>query len=207
MPRAFSDQEESSIRDQLRSIGSKLFAAQGVSKTSIEQITQSVGIAKGSFYKFYPTKELLFFELLECRQNAIRAPFLDNNIPKQKRTREHLEQLVSKLFTQLCSDPLVQLMGQEREILAIRRKVPVDTLMAHQKADQEFLARLIERWNHAQAAPERDKVAACMTLLVLLSLNQEFVGERLLPHAAAAAICSLVDCFFGPKIHATGKSQ
>ena len=77
MPRAFNDREERQIRARLRKDGRKLFAARGVLKTSIEEIARSAGIAKGSFYKFYGSKELLFFELLEETQNEIRAPMLD----------------------------------------------------------------------------------------------------------------------------------
>ena len=34
-------------------------------KTSVDQLTKAVGIAKGSFYKFYESKEMLFFAVLE----------------------------------------------------------------------------------------------------------------------------------------------
>ena len=34
-------------------------------KTSVEQLTEAVGISKGSFYKFFESKELLFFTVLE----------------------------------------------------------------------------------------------------------------------------------------------
>ena len=37
----------------------------GMKKTSVEQLTKAVGIAKGSFYKFYESKEMLFFAVLE----------------------------------------------------------------------------------------------------------------------------------------------
>ena len=37
----------------------------GIRKTSVEQLTEAAGIAKGSFYKFFPSKELLFFAVLE----------------------------------------------------------------------------------------------------------------------------------------------
>ena len=33
----------------------------GMKKTSVDQLTKAVGIAKGSFYKFYESKEMLFF--------------------------------------------------------------------------------------------------------------------------------------------------
>ena len=39
--------------------------ALGMKKTSVEQLTKAVGIAKGSFYKFYESKEVLFFAVLE----------------------------------------------------------------------------------------------------------------------------------------------
>ena len=34
-------------------------------KTSVDQLTKAVGIAKGSFYKFYESKEMAFFAVLE----------------------------------------------------------------------------------------------------------------------------------------------
>ena len=34
-------------------------------KTSVDQLTKAVGIAKGSFYKFYESKEMLFFAVLD----------------------------------------------------------------------------------------------------------------------------------------------
>ena len=37
----------------------------GMRKTSVEQLTEAVGISKGSFYKFFDSKELLFFAVLE----------------------------------------------------------------------------------------------------------------------------------------------
>ena len=37
----------------------------GMKKTSVDQLTKAVGIAKGSFYKFYESKEMLFFAVLE----------------------------------------------------------------------------------------------------------------------------------------------
>ena len=37
----------------------------GMKKTSVDQLTKAVGIAKGSFYKFYESKEMAFFAVLE----------------------------------------------------------------------------------------------------------------------------------------------
>ena len=37
----------------------------GMRKTTVEQLANAVGISKGSFYKFFGSKELLFFAMLE----------------------------------------------------------------------------------------------------------------------------------------------
>ena len=37
----------------------------GMKKTSVDQLTKAVGIAKGSFYKFYESKEMAFFAVLK----------------------------------------------------------------------------------------------------------------------------------------------
>lgn len=37
----------------------------GMRKTTVEQLANAVGISRGSFYKFFDSKELLFFAMLE----------------------------------------------------------------------------------------------------------------------------------------------
>ena len=196
IPRAFNKQESVEIRTSLKANAHQLFVSQGVLKTSIEQITSAAAIAKGSFYKFYASKELLFFELLEETQNAIRTPLITIKSKQQTPDRQQLERLLHKMFEQISNDPLIQYMGQDKELLAIRRKVPAETLIAHQQDDQDFIDALIMRWNNKAKPPLRDVVAARMTLLLLISLKQDFLGPRLLTHAVSSAVVSLADCFF-----------
>lgn len=193
MPRSFNIREEDDIRGRLQREAATLFARQGVLKTTIEQIVKSVGIAKGSFYKFYPSKEVLFFMLMEQRQNAIRGPLLNSGLPK---TRDNFETLIFEMFKQVCQDPLIQYMGKKDQIMVISRRVPVEILMSHQEDDQRFLDDMVHQWNAKVDTPPRDKIAAHMSLLVLMSINQDFMSDRLMPFAAKSVITSLADCFF-----------
>lgn len=65
MPVKFSKNELNMIKSQLLVVGRMLFESQGFHKTTIDQLVDSVGIAKGSFYKFYDNKESLFYDILE----------------------------------------------------------------------------------------------------------------------------------------------
>lgn len=62
---AFTEQKNEMIRKDLLDEALRCAVTIGGRKTSVEQLTEAVGIAKGSFYKFFPSKELLFFAVLE----------------------------------------------------------------------------------------------------------------------------------------------
>lgn len=62
---AFTDEQNEQIRNDLIREARRCGITIGMRKTSVEQLTNSVGISKGSFYKFFDSKELLFFAVLE----------------------------------------------------------------------------------------------------------------------------------------------
>ena len=60
---AFTDYETEQLRKALLKETRHCAVTLGMKKTSVEQLTKAVGIAKGSFYKFYESKEMLFSRL------------------------------------------------------------------------------------------------------------------------------------------------
>ena len=62
---AFTDEQNETIRRDLIREARRCGITIGMRKTSVEQLTEAVGISKGSFYKFFDSKELLFFAVLE----------------------------------------------------------------------------------------------------------------------------------------------
>ena len=57
MPNAFTEEESKQIRQELILAGIRLSKELGVQKMSVEKLTAAVGIAKGSFYLFFGSKE------------------------------------------------------------------------------------------------------------------------------------------------------
>ena len=64
MARAFSEEEKTKIRELLLDAAQDLISRQGVQKTTVDVIVDVCHIAKGSFYAFYKTKELLFWDVI-----------------------------------------------------------------------------------------------------------------------------------------------
>ena len=56
---------------RLREVGHELFSELGVDNTTIQQITDAADIGFGTFYNYYPTKEALAEDVLDCLIHSI----------------------------------------------------------------------------------------------------------------------------------------
>lgn len=65
MPIAFTDEEMKQIRSRLITAGIRLSKELGLQRMSVEKLTSAVGIAKGSFYLFFGSKEDFILEMEE----------------------------------------------------------------------------------------------------------------------------------------------
>ncbi|MCM1087570.1 MAG: TetR/AcrR family transcriptional regulator [Lachnoclostridium sp.] len=63
MPASFTKKQQEEIREQLFHEGIKLFRTLGVQRTTVSKLTAACGIAKGSFYSFYESKEAYILAL------------------------------------------------------------------------------------------------------------------------------------------------
>lgn len=57
MPASFTPKQQEEIRERLFYEGIQLFRTLGVQRTTVAKLTSACGIAKGSFYSFYASKE------------------------------------------------------------------------------------------------------------------------------------------------------
>lgn len=83
MPAAFTEEQQEEIREQLFHEGIRLSRELGVQRMTVSKLTAACGIAKGSFYSFYESKEEFILALAEwanrnteemlCRKLAGRA--------------------------------------------------------------------------------------------------------------------------------------
>ena len=73
MSRAFNEEEKEAIRKKLITEGRVLFERYGLKKTNVAEIADAAGIAKGSFYNFYNSKEELFIDVLDGFEGEMQA--------------------------------------------------------------------------------------------------------------------------------------
>src|SRR5512142_3186432 len=109
MPKGFSEQERTLIRQRLVEQGYHLFSAYGLKKTTVEELAAAAGISKGAFYLFYDSKEALFMDVIEetaekrLRRELLAAVELPGPTP-----RARLLGLFARAFAIFRTVPLLQ---------------------------------------------------------------------------------------------------
>lgn len=58
------DKQKAEVKAQILCAGEELFQAKGFSETTIEEIAKTAGVARGTFYNYFSTKEDLVLEIL-----------------------------------------------------------------------------------------------------------------------------------------------
>lgn len=82
MPVIFSEEQREQIRRQIKEQAKELFSQKSVRKTSVSELAESVGIAKGTFYHFYASKGALVAEIIDD-YNAVSVEALWQMLEKK----------------------------------------------------------------------------------------------------------------------------
>lgn len=77
MPKIFSDTDRTNIRESLLVIGRKALEKNSYKNISVADIATDAGIAKGTFYNFFPSKEVFFYEIMLQIRDENRMAFAE----------------------------------------------------------------------------------------------------------------------------------
>ena len=179
MPKIFSEAERDLVRRRLLDAGQESIIRQGLRKTKVEELTMTVGIAKGTFYNFFPSKEALCLALLEeaesARQAAI-AGLLARGLPAADTMRE----LLLWGFRLARENSLMRVLLQRDEYRLLVRTLPAEALAAHQAEDEAEMRALFQHFGIQDDQVVRIGTAFIRSLF-LLCLHENEIGPRLMP--------------------------
>lgn len=73
MPKIFSEQERELIRGKLLNAGIRELEHKSYRNIAVERIAAEAGIAKGTFYHFFPSKEAYFYAIMQLVKERNRS--------------------------------------------------------------------------------------------------------------------------------------
>jgi AcrR family transcriptional regulator len=179
MPKAFTEHEKDLLRAQMREKGKALFEKQGLKKTSVDELTEAVGISKGAFYLFYESKEELFLDILEQLEQEIQAKILEFSIKSNSNTKKNVSDLLKAFLLTRDTYPLLKNFGKP-EFEYLMRKVPSAWAMKHANKDEEFIEQFINKIKQEGIAVKASPrvVSNLIKTLFFVGLYLEELGQE-----------------------------
>ncbi len=146
MPKHFSETERQILVEQLLNAGFEHFTKFGLRAVRVEDLCRAVGIAKGSFYLFFQSKEDLFMAIAESRDSAYRETMSDMADAHKGSSRDFVEALYLYMIEALRTDPIMDVVIRPGEFEYLLRKLPPERLAKHQEKDLAYFQKTGPSW-------------------------------------------------------------
>jgi len=198
MPKGFTDAQKKQLQMDLKNAGKKLFVQYGVKKTSVSLLTESVGIAKGSFYLFYDSKEELFIDILEDIEDVIQVQMLEEIKTSQSSAPDLFKYLLKSRLRSAAEDPIIKMTLKTDVIEQIWSKLPEARRLENLARDARFIESFLTYRPEASLMFRvgSDKLAGIFRSLFFLILHKLEIGEHVYDEVLDFMVDACVDKLF-----------
>lgn len=175
MPKAFTPAEKKKISTQLQKAGLERFRQNGIRAARVDDICRDVGIAKGSFYAFYSSKEDLFMAMADERDLKHKADMIEMLESAEGSPREILEQFFDFMLERIQTDPVLRIVRDTGELAHLARKVPPERLIENTRRDREFMIEVANIFQNRLGIEHADSqtLEGLLTLILSVALQDE----------------------------------
>ncbi len=173
---AFSEEENTKIRRSLLAEARSRALTVGMRKTSVEELTAAVGISKGSFYKYFDSKELLFFAVLEELHSELYAVAKDALMANSSlAASERATEALLAVCRRLSQTGAMRFIESDAEL--ILRRIPEAVKAGHYHDDEAHVCGLLREGGFAPKGGAELAVATVRGLILTVSHRDE-IGEK-----------------------------
>jgi AcrR family transcriptional regulator len=178
MPR-FKDADRAAIREKLVIEGKELFQRYGLKKTNIEDLARAAGIAKGTFYHFFESKEDLCLAIFDREEDKMSGD-LRELLERPGDPARTFKDVIAFSLDFIRGDSLLMRLRESGEAGLLARGVSPDKLAAHLDHDvgtAELVLKTL-RAKGARIALPAEVFAGVLRSIVVLALQEKMIGER-----------------------------
>ena len=178
----FSDEKRTYIRNELLETGRKLFARYGLKKTTISDLTDPVGIADGTFYHFFDSKERLYLEILTREQEAF-ADSVDELLADAPGPQEGITAYLRLTIEEIETNPLIQQLVVEDDWERLVQEFSEDELAEQREQELGYLLPHVRSWQEDGQLVDGDPraITGAINAAAFVALHREEFGDDLYP--------------------------
>lgn len=119
-------------RDEILAVAARLFAERGYSETDVDSVADELGVAKGTIYRYFPSKRELFLAAVDAGMRRLNEA-IDAEVASVVDPLDRIERAIGAYLAFFAANPqLVELFIQERAQFKERHK---PTYFTHHEAN------------------------------------------------------------------------
>ncbi len=178
MPKSFTESERAQIRNRLIEEAQDCLARYGMRKTTVDELTRRVNIPKGTFYLFYDSKELLFFDVFRTLHDSLKTELLSKiKALEGNVTTDTVSGLIFDLYRDVDATFLYRFAaGGDLELLV--RKLPPETAASHALEDDFSMEQLLSLLPGVRTEENVKTVSAVLRAVFCTMLHRREIGEE-----------------------------
>ncbi len=140
MPKIVTDADRERMKNKIYDCTINLIREKGIKKVTVDDITLAVGISKGAFYSYYPSREVGLYEVLN-RSRAELFTRMEAIMSGELRGKEQLKRFFHEVY--LAPDSVIlHLPPTELEILL--EKLPREYQEGEKAGARDYFQRSFE---------------------------------------------------------------
>jgi len=191
MPKSYSEKEIEYIKKSLKEEATKCLSQFGVKKTTVDELVKRVNIPKGTFYLFYPSKEMLFFDAINDLHEIIRKKLqIEIHNLNGGWTCEKLSDIIFSFF-KIVDQTNIMKNITNGDLELIMRKLPEEVVQEHLANDNDFIEELIS-FIPNRNAENLQYFSGAFRAVFLTILHKHEVGEEVFEDALRIMIKGIV---------------
>ncbi|WP_438432829.1 TetR/AcrR family transcriptional regulator [Gorillibacterium sp. sgz500922] len=170
-------------KQQIYDSGKDLFSTRGFKETNISDITRKAGVAVGTFYNYFPSKEKLFLEI-----------FLEENVKLKHRLMDDLDfndeplplvkTLLSRNLEGMIANPILKQWYNKDVFAKLERQYREDNGVGEVDFLYGSFADLFRRWQEEGKIRHDlnvELIMALFTAIITVDTHKEEVGVQHFP--------------------------
>lgn len=160
--------------------GERLFGSHGLRRVTVEEIAAAAGIAKGSFYSFFESKEVLYYEVFLTEERRLKDLAREHLAALSPPTSAAFAEFLKSSLRAVENEPVLMRFLKGEEFQKLMEALPSHYREEHTAEDVEALRPTLERWKGSGYLVDEPipAIVGVIRVVYLLLLHKDDLGRE-----------------------------
>lgn len=172
----FTDMELEVVKNLLFENGKALFIKYGLKKTSIDDIVQACEISKGTFYKFFHSKEELYFEIFK-KEEEVYLHIYESAFASTRNDRERMTTLIKELWSYFSTNRFLHSFYEREEQDLLIRKISKEVIQKYTEEQRRKFVHILKAKDSINSV-NPEIIVGMIRGVLIMSLSKRSIGEH-----------------------------